>query len=56
MNETNKTNKNPVGRPRKSPKGGTMVAIWIPIELREQLRKLGGSKWVTEQLQKSLDE
>ena len=55
MNETNKTNKNKRGRPRNSPMGGTMVSIWIPTELRDRLRELGGSKWIVSQLRKTME-
>lgn len=42
-----------MGRPRKTAQGGMPVLIYIPKELREKLRKLGGSTWITEQIRKA---
>lgn len=41
------------GRPRKTALGGMPVLIYIPKELRERLRELGGSSWIVEQLKKA---
>lgn len=44
------------GRPRQTREGGMNVLIYIPKELREQLRELGGSKWIAEQIKKTMQE
>lgn len=41
------------GRPRNTEQGGMPVLIYIPKELREKLRELGGSAWIVEQLRKA---
>ena len=44
------------GRPRHTPDGGMNVLTYIPKELRERLRELGGSKWIAEQIKKTMPE
>lgn len=54
--EKNMTERKVQGRPRQTREGGMNVLIYIPKELREQLRELGGSKWIAEQIKKTMPE
>ena len=42
------------GRPRITPGGVKRVNISLPVELLEDFKALGGSKWVREQIEKEL--
>ena len=52
MTEKDKPKRRPVGRPREYDEA-VRVNIYLPRVLREKLMRLGGSKWIVEQLRKT---
>jgi hypothetical protein len=51
---TNEEAKRSEGRPRQTPQGGKTVALYLPLELIEQYKKLGASKWVQQKIKETM--